>query len=254
MFGHFAEVAPQYRSLRTTDEAPVRFIQLALQGRAAIDGADIGCGAGRYDRLLFQFRPNLHLKCIDINPRMLVELSRYLAAESLDNFETLAAGIEDLDLPDSSLDAVFTFNAVHHFDFPTFLEKAGRALRGDGQIFVYTRTPEHNAESVWGRFFPGFCDKETRLYRLSDMQRWVGEAAGLTLVAAMTFSYPRVASLARLLAQARAKHYSTFELYKPDEFAVACRTFERKVRHHYSDPERVAWHDQNVMLQIARTP
>ena len=49
--GHFERVAAVYESLRTTDEAPVRAISQLLPGRP-VTGLDIGCGTGRYTRLL----------------------------------------------------------------------------------------------------------------------------------------------------------------------------------------------------------
>ena len=167
---HFSTVARVYRELRTTDEAPIRFIRDKLAGLASIRAADVGCGAGRYGLLLFRHLPNLHLTCVDVNPEMLEQLSAYLAANGTRDFETVASGVEELEFEDGSLDCVFTFNAVHHFDFRAFIGKARDATRQSGGIFIYTRTPSQNAGTIWGRYFPGFLDKETRLYHLADMK------------------------------------------------------------------------------------
>ena len=250
---HFSTVAKVYRELRTTDEAPIRFIRDQLAGLASIRAADVGCGAGRYDLLLFRYLPNLHLTCVDVNPEMLEQLSAYLAANGIRDFETVASGVEELAFEDGSLDCVFTFNAVHHFDFRAFIGKARDATRQSGGIFIYTRTPSQNAETIWGRYFPGFLDKETRLYHLADMKRWVDATDGVRLVTAKRFRYPRVASLDRLLAQARSRHYSTFCLYSPREFETALEGFEDNIRRDFDDPGRVAWRDQNVMLKVQRT-
>jgi SAM-dependent methyltransferase len=153
---------------------------------------------------------------------------------------------------DESLDAVFTFNAIHHFDFAEFLARAGRAIRKDGLIFIYTRTQEQNAGSIWGLYFPAFHEKETRLYRRDEMERWVGEAGRLRLIAAKTFRYARTSSLERLLEQARRRHYSTFSLYSAAEFVEACQSFEDSVRRRFDDPAEVTWHDQNILLVIGR--
>ena len=213
MQGHFAKVADVYREVRTTDEEPILHIRDRLAGRPAVTAADIGCGAGRYDLLLFRHLPNLRLACLDASREMLGQLSRHLDRNGIQDVEAINASVEEMALEDDSLDCVFTFNAVHHFDFPLFLAKAGRAIRKDGLIFIYTRTPEQNAASVWGRHFPGFLEKETRLYRLEEMERWIGEASGLEMIAASTFTYARTSSLERLLEQVRHRHYSTFSLY-----------------------------------------
>ena len=57
----------------------------------------------------------------------------------------------------------------------------------------------------------------------------------------------------RLLEQARNRHYSTFSLYAEAEFEKASQTFKDDVRRQFDDPAKVAWHDQNVLLQIERS-
>ncbi len=129
MPGHFAKVAGVYREMRTTDEAPILHIRDQLAGSPAVTAADIGCGAGRYDLLLFRHLPDLRLACVDASREMLAQLSRHLGRNGIHDFETVNASVEELAFEDDSLDCVFTFNAVHHFDFPLFLAKAGRAIR-----------------------------------------------------------------------------------------------------------------------------
>jgi ubiquinone/menaquinone biosynthesis C-methylase UbiE len=253
MQGHFAKVADVYREMRTTDEEPILHIRDQLAGRPKVTAADIGCGAGRYDLLLFRHIPKLRLSCLDVSAEMLAQLSRHLDQNRIHDFETINVNVEEMAFADDSLDCVFTFNAVHHFDFPLFLAKAGRAIRKDGVIFIYTRTRDQNAGSVWGEHFPGFCDKETRLFRLEEMAARIGDTAGLKMIDAKTFRYARTSSLERLLAQARSRHYSTFSLYGEAEFEDACQTFADSVRRRFGDAAEVAWEDQNILLQIERT-
>jgi SAM-dependent methyltransferase len=253
MPGHFAKVANVYREVRTTDPEPILYIRDTLAGRASVRAADVGCGAGRYDRLLFEHIPDLHLTCLDVSREMLTQLSWYLGRNAIHDFETINASVEEMAFEDESLDCVFTFNAVHHFDFPLFLAKAGRAIRKDGLIFVYTRTPDQNTGSVWGEHFPGFCEKETRLYRVQEMEEWIRKADRLRMIAAKTFRYARISSLERLLEQVRNRHYSTFSLYAEAELEKASQTFKDAVRRQFDDPAKVAWRDQNILLQIGRT-
>lgn len=249
---HFSEVAGRYRDLRTTDEEPILYIRDALTDLSSIEDEDIGCGAGRYDLLLFRLLPDLRLTCVDVNAEMLAELSAFLAGNGISNFRTLRSSVEDLALDQSSLDCVLSFNAVHHFHLPTFLERAGRAVRLGGRIFVYTRTPEQNAQSVWGQHFPGFVEHETRLFTAAQMARWVAEAPGLRLLASRRFRYRRTAALERLIEQARGRHYSTFGLYDAEAFETAVSDFADNVQRAFPDSGQVVWHDENTMLHIER--
>lgn len=251
MDGHFASVAKTYREIRTTDPEPVRYIRDALTGREEVRAADIGCGAGRYDRLLFEHIPNLHLTCVDASAQMIGQLTHHLEEAGIHNFVTQVSSVADWPVSERSLDAVVTFNAVHHFAFPTFLGKAGRALRGDGRLFIYTRTPEQNAGSIWGRHFPRFTEKESRLYSTEQMERWVADRPDLKIVEVKRFRYARRASLDRLLAQARGRHYSTFSLYDAHEFEAACGTFEERIRRRFDDLDDISWHDENTLLQVS---
>lgn len=253
MSDHFAEVSSAYRDLRTTDEAPILHIRDALKDFENLDAADIGCGAGRYDLLLFRYLQDLRLTCVDVSPEMLAELSKFLTAHGFCNFETVVSRIEDFSPGAGMFDSVFTFNAVHHFDFPTFLKKSCEVLRQGGRIFVYTRTPQQNARSIWGRYFPEFSEREDRLYSQGRMEKWVKEAEALEIMDIRNFRYERCAPLDRLLMQARNKHYSTFSLYMPEEFLSAYKAFERQVSADFPDPRQITWQDENIMLEIGRT-
>src|SRR5438128_5609498 len=71
---HFERVAAVYESLRTTDEAPVRRIRELLPDRP-VTGLDIGCGTGRYSRLLRGLLPGGSLLVAsDVSAAMLAEL------------------------------------------------------------------------------------------------------------------------------------------------------------------------------------
>ena len=43
---HFSSIAATYHEVRTTDEAPIRFIRDSLDGLASTTAADFGCGTG----------------------------------------------------------------------------------------------------------------------------------------------------------------------------------------------------------------
>jgi len=248
MYNHFSELSTSYNEVRTTDPEPVRYIHDMLHDRGHIQGADIGCGAGRYDLLLLRQIHGLHLTCCDVNEGMLEETARYLKANKALNFQTLRVDASDLQLPAGTLDCVLSFNAIHHFDPVVFLERATRLLRRDGYVFVYTRLKSQNARNIWGRLFPHFCEKEDRLYELSHVEGWAERIESLYLEAIQFFRFERVASLAQLLKKVEDKHYSTFSLYEPVEFRRALQDFQRTVASHFDDLMRIRWTDENVML------
>ena len=162
---HFTNIANRYRDLRTTDPEPVKFISSWYKNNQKIVGADVGCGCGRYDKLLFDyFDRRLFLYCLDPNEIMLSNLKKYLKTYNFFNFTTKISPAEEINLPNNHLDCIFTFNAIHHFNLERFLNEANRVLRIGGLLFVYTRTRTQNSKNIWGMNFPMFNEKESRLY------------------------------------------------------------------------------------------
>src|SRR6266849_4826473 len=221
---HFERVAAGYEALRTTDEAPVRAIGQLLPGRP-VTGLDIGCGTGRYTRLLRGLLPDGSLLvAADVSAAMLAELTAGNHGHAL-GVVPLVSTAEELPLRTASLDLVTAFNCVHHFDTGRTLTAAARVLAPGGQLFIYTRTPQQNARTIWGRYFPGFTEHEQRLHSQAALRGAVRRAGGLTVAATQTFRHPRTSTAARLRAQAEGRHYSTFSLYPPDELRAAIATF-----------------------------
>ena len=224
---HFAEISPVYRSVRTTDREPVERIARELHGLVRPKGADIGCGAGRYVLSMFEMIPNLSLACVDASPAMLEQVDGLLRANGIDEYEPRRSTAECLELEPGGYDFVSSFNAVHHFDFPEFLRRSRDGLAAGGRLFVYSRLPEHNARSIWGRYFPGFEEKETRLLTLGDLHGAIENTPGLWFAGAACLRYHRQVTLDRLIEQARSRHYSTFSLYESDAFEDALGPSER---------------------------
>lgn len=247
---HFTAISPVYRSVRTTDPEPVERIARELDGLMRPRGADIGCGAGRYVLLMFERIPNLSLTCVDATPAMLEQVDGLLRANGIDQFETRRSTAERLELETGGYDFVSSFNAVHHFDFPEFLRRSRDGLARDGRLFVYTRLPEHNARSIWGRYFPGFAERETRLLTLGEFHGAIEGTPGLRFAAATCLRYRRRSPLKRLIEQARNRHYSTFALYEREEFEEALTTFRAVVERRFA--ATVEWYDENILIQAAR--
>ena len=186
---HFERVAVAYESLRTTDEAPVRAIGQLLPGRP-VTGLDIGCGTGRYTRLLRALLPDGSLlAAADVSAAMLAQLRAASRGHAVGVVPLLAAA-EQLPLRTASLDLVTAFNCVHHFGLARFLAAAARVLQPGGQLFIYTRTPQQNARTIWGRYFPGFTEHEQRLHSQAALRAAVRRTEGLTMIASTDLPAP----------------------------------------------------------------
>jgi SAM-dependent methyltransferase len=245
--GHFERVAAVYESLRTTDEAPVRTISQLLPGRP-VTGLDIGCGTGRYTRLLRALLPGgSRLAASDVSAAMLAQLTAGNRGHA-DEVAPLLAAAEQLPLRAASLDLVTAFNCVHHFDLGPFLAAAARVLAPGGQLFIYTRTPQQNARTIWGRYFPGFTAHEQRLHSQDALRDAVRRAAGLTMAATQTFHHPRTSTAERLRAQAEGRHYSTFSLYTPEELRASITAFLARL-----PSAEVRWVDEHLLVVAGRS-
>jgi len=242
MGDHFGRVAAVYESLRTTDEAPVRAIGQFLPDRP-VTGLDVGCGTGRYSRLLRELLPDGSLLAAsDVSAAMLAQLKAGQHGRA-PGVAPLRAAAEQLPLRAASLDLVTAFNCVHHFDLARFLAAVARVLRPGGQLFIYTRTPQQNARTIWGRYFPGFTEHEQRLHSQAALRDAVRRTGGLTVTATQTFRHPRSSTAERLRAQAEGRHYSTFCLYTPQELGASIAAFLARL----PGPE-ICWVDEHLLL------
>ena len=143
---------------------------LALRLTPAIVVADLGAGEGLISQLLA--RRAQRVWCIDNSPRM-VEVGAELAKKNgLDNLTYKLGDIEDIPLPDKSVDLAILSQALHHAEEPAkAIVSAARMLRPRGQIMILDLA-KHNferAHELYGDRWLGFAE--------SDLQRWL-EAAG----------------------------------------------------------------------------
>jgi ArsR family transcriptional regulator len=119
---------------------------LALRLTPAIDIADLGAGEGLISQLLA--RRARQVWCIDNSPRM-VEVGTELAERNgLANLAYKLGDIEQVPLPDKSVDLAILSQALHHAQHPQLaVDEAFRILRPGGQLLVLDLA-EHTFEKA----------------------------------------------------------------------------------------------------------
>jgi len=250
---HFSEIASEYSMLRIIDLEPILYISKQFNGLPKIQAADVGCGTGRYDLLLFQhLGDRLYLHCIDINKEMLEQLNSYLTQNKIKNFKTERCLAQSLPFDDECLDCILSFNAIHHFKIRDFLSEASRILRHSGYLFIYTRTRTQNSRNIWGKFFPLWNEREKRLYEVDEFRDILREFPKLEIKKTVFFSYKRASSLNRVVKQARGHHYSTFCFYNEDEYRKSLDQFIESLQLNFQDSNHITWHDENILYVIKK--
>jgi len=250
---HFGRIASTYAEVRDTDPHVVDTIIARIPRHdRPVDLMDIGCGTGRYTRVMIRkYVGDLRLVCCDHSGPMLAECSKRLSGEFPGTAIHYSCGsANDLPLYGGSLDGIITFNAVHHFDLDRFVTGASRVLRPGGVLAIYTRTPEQNARTIWGKHFPGFTEHETRLYSHGRLERAIDVGAGLCLEDIKEFKNKRADSIESLRHRACNFHYSTFVLYPEQEFSDAIEVFSERLSHLTEDG--MIHHTAENTLVVAR--
>lgn len=251
---YYKNIAGIYRDLRTTDSEPVLYVKEHLDFSRLINAADVGAGSGRYAKLFFDHfgEENFFLNCFDTNEFMLESLEEYLKQHGIKNFITKISTAEELPVENKSLDAIFCFNSIHHFNMNKFLLECIRVLKKDAYLFVYTRTKTQSVENIWGKYFPLYNRKESRLYDTSDFEFIVEDIPELKLVQSRIFHFERKNTLQQLVHRASSKHYSAFTLYDEDEFERCLEKFRENLNHAFNDTENIEWPDEKIMYVIQR--
>jgi len=136
---------------------------LALRLVPAITVADLGAGEGLISQLIAHRAERVW--CIDSSPKM-VEVGTELAKKNnLGNLVYKLGDIEQVPLPDKSVDLAILSQALHHASHPqTAVNEACRILKPGGQLLVLDLN-EHTfekARELYGDLWLGF--KESALH------------------------------------------------------------------------------------------
>ena len=260
---HFTEVSSQYEQFRELDLRAVEIISEVLAGAInqkcpVVRLLDVGTGEGRYlDAVSESLSASLANRLIsigsDLSPAMLTQAHVMKSRVGLGAVYLVSAS-EKLPFLTASCDAITCFNAVHHFELARFLSEASRVLIPSGQLVLYTRTPEQNLGTIWGRYFPEFATRETKLYRRSDLQLALQADGLFDSIRVQMIPWQITTSLSRLIEQVVHFHYSTFRLYSIDLLHEAIDTFQYRVHQAFSDVARITFANDHIMLFAKRAP
>lgn len=252
MYGHFSEIASSYSSVRIMDSEPVAFIASKIKDARTTRIADIGCGDGRYSIRLAESSPSLSISCVDDNQGMIDQLNDTLNTKKILPVQTFKGSAEKIPLDKESQDIVTTFNAIHHFEIPAFAKEVSRILKNRGKCFVYTRLDKQNRQNLWGRYFPLFNSKETRLYGLDTLVSLFSATPSLKIDSVKFFRYRRISTLDNIIKKVRLRHYSTFSMYSEDELRQSLDKFKQNMLDNFPDSEKIQWRDENTMLVFCK--
>jgi len=157
-------LAPLYR--RVGAEIPIEAGRLL----------DVGCGPGRFARLLAAANPDLHVVGLDASPAMLRQAAR---GPSLPNLEFREGRIEEPHF-ERRFDFAVSLLSFHHWDEPRMgLEALYTLLAPGGRFWIYEPDAEasdvelaHDREPLWGWLrIPGYFQRlMSRTHGLSERE------------------------------------------------------------------------------------
>ena len=239
---HFERVAVVYESLRTTDEAPVRAIGQLLPGRP-VTGLDIGCGTGRYTRLLRALLPDgSRLAAADVSAAMLAQLRAASRATPMrwprcwQRPKSCRCGPPAWTWSPRST-AFTTSTSAASWPPPPGCCSPAASCSSTPAPRSRTRGRSGAATSPVLPSTSSACTARPRSGTPS------GGPRGSRWSPAQTFRHPRTSTAERLGAQARGRHYSTFSFYTPQELRAATATFLARL----PGPE-VCWVEEHLLV------
>jgi 2-polyprenyl-3-methyl-5-hydroxy-6-metoxy-1,4-benzoquinol methylase len=130
----------------------IRYVMGSIKGKVLLDG---GCGAGTFAVILSLLGAK-KVYAVDFLPDC-VELTNYIVTiAEIDNIEVIQSDISELDLPQASVDGIFSNEAISHYrNYRTFFSMAARTLNEGGFLAVSdsnnkaSKSIRNYTQSIW---------------------------------------------------------------------------------------------------------
>jgi ubiquinone/menaquinone biosynthesis C-methylase UbiE len=110
---------------------------------------DVGCGKGRFARVLHEQNPGADIVALDISEEML----RFVPA----GIRTKAGSMTELPFPDSTFDFAYATESLEHaVDIERAVSEMCRVVRPGGKLVIIDKNAEHWGKlktSAWERWF-----------------------------------------------------------------------------------------------------
>jgi ubiquinone/menaquinone biosynthesis C-methylase UbiE len=143
---YFNRAAGDEEHYPSTIDPRIWHVKLVLEQLEACMGAapgkrlaDIGCGKGRYARIVKEHWPAAHVIAVDLAEAMLAHVPA--------NLERVAASMTALPLAAESVDAAYATESLEHaVDIPAAVAELARIVKKGGRIVIIDKDKE-----AWGR-------------------------------------------------------------------------------------------------------
>jgi ubiquinone/menaquinone biosynthesis C-methylase UbiE len=229
---YFDTISTQYDKVRGREILGEVLARVAEFARPEDLVVDVATGTGLFSIPLAA--AGYHVLGLDANASMLRVAQEKARRQGVD-FQALRSKAERLPLPRHSVSVMLSTNAIHHFNLRRHFREVQRALKPGGRYLIFTRFQCQNRRSIWGKLFPDFAQKETRLYTPKDFEHLARECDALALEKLDELSFTKRFDPHRLLKVAAQRKYSTFAMYSDREFRKALKVFEQRIAEYDAD-------------------
>ena len=152
---------------------------------------EMGCGKGRFLKMLRQIYPDIHCAGLDISPELLAQMP--------EEIERIGGSLESVQCPDNSFDVVFSVEAIEHSANPeAAVAEMIRVARPGGWVCVIDKQHSH-----WGR---KVCPSWERWPDADGLKRLIGK--GCDRVSADPVAYNNMSASDGLMVAWRGKKRS----------------------------------------------